>query len=110
MNMLSETFENKILHKTARIGVINMIPKQQKDTKFLKHLRPITLLQSDYKIIEKTIANWLEPAMNQIINCDQRGFMKGRRICTNIRMIFELMHHAADEQLDAIILQLDLMQ
>ena len=77
MGMLEEVYCDKLLHKTARIGVINMIPKQQKNTKFLRHLRPITLLQSDYKIIEKIIANRLEPAMEQIVNCDQRGFMKG---------------------------------
>ena len=107
VGMLKETYDKKKLHHTARIGVINLIPKQYKNTKYLKHLRPITLLQSDYKIIEKVIANRLEPAMHQVINCDQRGFMKGRRICTNIRMIFELMQHAEKENIEAIILQLD---
>ena len=105
--MLQEAFNNKELHQTARNGVINMIPKATKNPKFLAHLRPITLLNSDSKIIEKIIANRLQPAMDQIINQDQRGFMKGRRISANIRMIFELMQHTEREQIDAFILQLD---
>ena len=32
------------LHKTARQGILNLIPKQDKDTRILKNLRPITLL------------------------------------------------------------------
>ena len=45
------------LHKSALQGIINLIPKANKDTRFLKNLRPITLLNVDYKIIEKALAN-----------------------------------------------------
>ena len=107
MEMLDESFEQKLLHQTARSGIINMIPKQNKNTKFLKFLRPITLLNSDYKIIEKVMANRLEPAMDVLINCDQRGFLKGRRISSNIRMIFELMKYTEDKDIASFILQLD---
>ena len=107
MDMLSEVNEQRELHQTARNGVINMIPKAQKNPKILANLRPITILNTDYKILEKVIANRLEPAMHNIINSDQRGFIKGRRISTNIRMIFELMQFAEKHNLEAFILQLD---
>ena len=66
--------------KTARSGILNLIPKANKDTRLVKNLRPITLLNTDYKIIEKAIANKMIPALETIISKDQRGFMKDRRI------------------------------
>ena len=80
MNMLQEVYQSEKLHTTAREGILNLIPKQNKDTRRIQNLRPITLLNTDYKIIEKCIANKMLPALEKIINQDQRGFMKDRRI------------------------------
>ena len=110
MEMLQEVFNDKKLHDSALIGVLNLIPKAKKDTRFLTHMRPITLLNSDCKTIEKVIANRIEPALKVIINEDQRGFMKNRRIATNIQTIFELIKHTDKKNVDAIVLSLDFMK
>ena len=109
MELIDEVYKRKELHNTALSGVINLILKKQ-NTKMLKLMRPITLLNSDYKILEKVIANRIEPGLDEIINEDQRGFQKNRQICSNIRMIFELIKHTEDEDLDAMILSLDFMK
>ena len=83
--------EEKFLHETARQGIINLIPKQGKDSRLLKNLRPITLLNVDYKIIEKILANRLKKVMNKLINPDQKGFMAERNISTNIRKICDII-------------------
>ena len=44
------------LHLSARRGVINLIPKKDKDGIFLKNWRPLTLLNVDYKILAKALA------------------------------------------------------
>ena len=41
------------------IAVINLIPKASRDTRFLKNARPISLLEVDYKIVDKMLANGL---------------------------------------------------
>ena len=107
MDMLSEIYQEKIMNNSARIGVINMIPKAGKDSRFLTSLRPITLINSDCKIIEKAIANRMEPAMKYIISKDQRGFLKSRRISSNIRMVLELMNFTEKHDLSSFILSLD---
>ena len=94
----------------ARMGVINLIPKPRKDTKNLDNQRPITLCNSDYKVFERMVADKIQPALEHVINCDQRGFMKGRRIATNIRLIYELIRLADVEKRDMIILSLDFMK
>ena len=63
--MVLECYKQNELHGTARQGILNLIPKPKKDTRYIKNLRPITLLNTDYKIIEKSIANKMIPALDQ---------------------------------------------
>ena len=108
--MVIEVYEKEKLHLTAREGILNLIPKPGKDSRLIKNLRPITLLNTDYKIIEKTIANKMTPALEHIINKDQRGFMKERRISVNIRKMLDIIHEAEKKDLEAVVLSLDFVK
>ena len=57
----------------------------------MKNLRPITLLNVDYKLLEKVIAARLLPSLKTIIAEDQRGFLPDRRISVNIRKMLDVM-------------------
>ena len=109
-SMVQQVYHTKLLHRSAREGVLNLIPKANKDTRFIKNLRPITLLNTDYKIIEKAVANKMLPALQHIINMDQRGFMKNRRISVNIRKMLDIIHAARKEDLEAVVLSLDFVK
>ena len=109
-DMMLEVYKDNMLHATASEGVLNLIPKANKDTRYVKNLRPITLLNTDYKIIEKAIANKMLPALEHIINSDQRGFMKNRRISVNIRKMLDIMYMAEKEDLEAVVLSLDFVK
>ena len=61
--MVLQCYQEEELHSTARKGILNLIPKPNKDPRYIKNLRPITLLNTDYKIIEKAIANKMIPAL-----------------------------------------------
>ena len=110
MQLIEQVFSDGILHQSARKGILNLIPKAEKDTRYIKNLRPITLLNTDYKIIEKTIANKMSPALEKIINKDQRGFMKDRRISVNIRKLLDLITYTEIEDLEAVILSMDFVK
>ena len=98
------------LWKTARTGVLNLIPKGQKDTRYLKNLRPITLLNTDYKIAEKVIANRMVPCLEEVIHKDQKGFLPDRRIAANIRKILDVMKTTESDESDAIVLSCDFLK
>ena len=108
--MVLEVFRIGKLHETTRRGILNLIPKANKDTRFIKNLRPITLLNSDYKLIEKAIADKMILALEHIIHKDQRGFMKTRRISVNIRKFLDIMHQAQEDDLEAIVMSLDFVK
>ena len=53
MNSLKETKIRKKLITSQRQAVIKLIEKKDKDKRFIKNWRPISLLNVDYKIISK---------------------------------------------------------
>ena len=110
MNMLNEVYEKRMVPNSTSIGIISLIPKAGKDCRFLKFQRPITMLNTDYKVIEKAIANRMMPALEYIIAEDQKGFLPKRRISVNIRKIFDLMEIADKNKMEAFILSLDFMK
>jgi hypothetical protein len=61
-------------------GVINLIPKKDKDVRMLKNWRPISLLNTDYKILTKTMATRLKKVLPTVIHPDQVAYLKGRYI------------------------------
>ena len=106
----SQVFEEKQMFNSAMQGVLNLIPKQNKDTCFLKNLRPITLLNVEYKIIEKVIAMRIQSMLDSIIHPDQAGFMAGRQASTNVRKIMDIIQYCENENVDGALLCLDYMK
>ena len=74
-------------------GVITLILKKSRDKTILEKLRPISLLNVDYKILTKVIAKRIEKVFPTLINPDQTGYVKGRYIGENVRLIYDLMHY-----------------
>ena len=73
----------------------------------IRNWRPISLLNVDYKILSKVLAERLKSVLNEIINADQRGCVPGRFIGENIRLIDDLIYEIENQQEGPIILMLD---
>ena len=110
ISVINTIYENGEIHRTGRQGVLNLLPKGDKDTRYLANMRPITLLNCDYKICEKMIANRMMPALGEIIHSDQNGFIPDRRIAANIRKILDLVHTANEENINCIVITCDWMK
>ena len=91
---------------TQRRGIIKLIPKKDAEPYFVKNWRPITLLNSGYKIAAKTIANRLQNVLPKLINRDQTGFLMGRFIGENIRLIGGLINHTASHNIPGLLMRL----
>ena len=90
-----------------RRGIISLIPPKNKDKAILENLRPISLLNVDYKILTKVLANCLEKVLPKIINPDQTGYVKGCYIGENIRLIQDLMFYLEKENFPGIAVFVD---
>ena len=67
------------------------IPKEGKDKTFFKNWRPITLLNTVYKIASSCIARRVKPVLPQLIHDHLKGFLKGRYIGENIRLSYDTL-------------------
>ena len=98
---------NECLNRSARKGCISLIPKKGRDPMLLKNWRPITLLNVDYKILAKIIANRIKLALPQIISGDQTGFMKNRQITTTIRKTIDVLEYCDQYNSPGYVINLD---
>ncbi len=71
-------------------GIITLFPTKDKSRYFLKTWKPISLLNTNYKIIAKPIANRLKNVLVLLINNDQTGYLKNRYIGENIRLLQDI--------------------
>ena len=68
VNSFNYAFQTGNLSISQRLGIILLILKKDKNLEFLKNRRPITLLNTDYKISTKAIAMRLEKVLPKIIH------------------------------------------
>jgi len=101
---LNYAFDSGCLLVTHRRGVINLIAKKDAELYFIKNWRPITLLNTDYKIAAKTIANRIKIVLPNLVNHDHTGFLKGRFIGENIRLIDCSIQYATEKNIPGLIL------
>ena len=73
----------------------------------LKNWRPLSLLDTVYKIASGTIANRIKLVLNNLIDKDQTGFIKGRYIGENIRLIYDLMNYTEENNIPGLLLLID---
>ena len=92
---------------SQRRGIIKVIPKKDADPCLVKHWRPIALLNTDYKIAAKATANRLKIVIPKIVNNDQTGFIKGRFIGENIRLIEGIINYTATQSIPGQLLFLE---
>lgn len=107
VDSLNATYENNQLSISQRRGVISLIPKEELSLLKLQNWRPITLLDVDYKIASKAIAKRIEPLLPSSIHPHQTGFLKGRYIGENIRLICDIMEQTKKLNCSGILLSPD---
>ena len=104
---LNEGFRKGELSVTQREGIITCIPKTDKPRDNIKNWRPITLLNIIYKIGTTCIANRIKPMMPGIIEEDQTGFIQGRFLRDNIRLIYDIISYVNNKNIPGLLLSLD---
>ena len=92
---------------TQSQGVITCIPKEGKDKQYLKNWRPITLLNTMYKIASSCIAARLKMVLAKLISEEQKGFLKGRDRGENIRLLYDTLLYTNKHQTHGLLLMVD---
>jgi len=107
INSYKDIISNGHLGFSQKQGVISLIPKKDKDPKHLKNWRPITLLNTDYKILTKYIAEYMKEYLSDLIHVNQKGFLSNRYIGENIQNAEAIMNHCDMNNIDSLLIFLD---
>ena len=107
MQSINNAFDKGELSNCQKRGIITLLPKKDKPTDVLNNLRPVTLLNVDYKIATKVIANRLAKVLPDIISPNQTGYVKNRYIGENVRLISDVIDYTKVKQTQGIALFLD---
>lgn len=81
--------------------------KKKDDPRFLSNRRPITLLNSFYKIGAKAIQKRLTPILQRIISPQQTAFLPGRNIHHALLLMGEMIQQARNSGEEYILMKLD---
>ena len=95
------------LYRSARRGVISLIPKVGKDALNLAGWRPICLLNNDLKMVTKMITSRLKPFLCEVIGKQQTDYVHGRFIGMNVRKMIDINQHIEQGNLCAVVMSID---
>ena len=100
------SYEKESLTSSQRLSVITLLYKKG-DKRQLNNYRPISLTNTDYKIIAFVLAKRLQRILDNIISKDQSAYIKGRYIGINARLIVDIFEYCESNNQEAILLFLD---
>jgi len=85
-----------------------MCPLYKKgDTTEISNYRPITILNTDYKIMTRALTTRLTEVVPDLIHPDQAGFMRGRRIEDQTELIKMVLDNCEANETNGVIVCLD---
>ena len=95
------------LSSSQKQSVITLIHKKDKDRLFLENWRPISLLNTDYKILSKVLTNRLHDVMPLLVNIAQSGYIKGRLMGDSVRTLIDIIEHCQINNQNGIMMMVD---
>jgi len=95
------------LSTSQKQAMITLLEKKDKDRRFIKNWRPISLINVDVKIASKAFARRLEPILPELIHHNQNGFIKGRSTFDAVRTIDDLLELAKLTNTTGILMAID---
>lgn len=105
-NFASEVISLAHIDKELNVSKIALLPKTE-DRSRIKNFRPISLLNTLYKVIAKIYANRMKPMLHHWILPSQTGFVPNRCILDNIFLAFETLDWTLESNQKIIMLLLD---
>jgi SepF-like predicted cell division protein (DUF552 family) len=97
----------KPLSVSQRLGIITLLPKKDTDRSLLSNWRPVSLLNTDYKIISKTLVNRLKRLANRFISSSQNSAVPGRSIYDTLHLPRNVFDYCKERDLPCLAVSLD---
>lgn len=107
LNMFNESLQTGTLPPSLRQATISLILKKDKDPRYCKNYRPISLLCADVKLLAKVLARRLESVLPTVVATDQTGFVKDRHSFHNVRRFFNILYSPSTSNTPELVISMD---
>ncbi len=102
-----EIFRKKEFDQRMSMGLMKLIYKRKGSKNMLNNFRPITMLNTDMKILAKILANRLNKVLPTIITTNQAYGVKGRDIADITSGIRDIISVLNERQENGYVINLD---
>ena len=106
LSVLNESFHAGSLAESQYEGLLRLIHKKD-DRRLPKNWRPISLLNTDYKLASKIITERLKKVMASIVHQDQTCGVLGRSIFSNLHLVRDVLDFIDKTNEPAVLVTLD---
>jgi hypothetical protein len=106
LKVATTSLQDGQLPSSMRNGVITLIPKKG-DFTVLSNWRPITLLNTDYKLITRCLSSRISSVLSSLITIDQSYCAPGRTIYTHLHLIRDVIEYANQKDVPLAVISLD---
>ena len=107
INVINKAFNDEILAKSQRLGLIRLLCKDLSKPDQLTNWRPISLIYVDYKIISKLLANRLSKVIGNVVRMDQTCAILNRYIIENLHLVRNAIDYCLAENISCAIISYD---
>ena len=88
--------------------MITLIETKDRDNRYIKNWKPISLLNVDAKILSKVLATRMERVIHKLIGNEQSAYVPGRHITDAIRSVSDLLYYADQNNLNGYLVSVDM--
>ena len=106
VDIYNESFDNKELPLSLRRSVMTLIYKKD-DKNNIENYRPISLTNTDYRILAFVLASRLQNVIADIVKADQVAYIKDRFIGSNIRLVHDVFDLYNEKNLSGLLMFAD---
>ena len=104
---MNQAHADGFLSLSQRTGYITLLCKDKEHPELLSNWRPISLLNVDYKIISKVLANRLRKVLSHIVHSDQTCSVPGRTIMDNLHLLRNIVDYCEQKRCQCAIVSYD---
>ena len=108
VNSVREAKEIGHLSTSQRQAIIKLIEKKDRDKRFIKNWRPISLLNVDSKIISKALSEKLKEVLPDLISSQQTAYVKNRHIGESGRLISDIIEITKIRKIGGFLVTMDI--
>ena len=105
--LYNSSYAEQSLPESLRTSVTRLIFKKRGDIKDLKNWRPISLLNTDYKILSKALTLRLSRVLSSLVDPDQTCSVPGRSITSNVTLLRDVLDYIERTNEPGILVSLD---